>query len=720
MPAILRLVDDQLWDSTATGWSKLVSHLTPLKPALSVRQGGEDGPACSYVVNLRKTTIAPPQVNRRPDWEVVETWRNLMKDDDTQKEGVPTRAQFFGQMDGRVMRNVTPWLLLRTEVKRGIDFSVTLPWVPEVVRIQVGVPVFLEIQLLTGRPIPWVRQGLGPVEDPVLGAEWDVLCLDKRGPRGGDFHRDWAAWYQGQGLFQAFRTVLLYSNREPDTPPAWEDAFLGPETLVALSDYPTPPAEGPVGRTLMQAREHLAWRTDEDTDDDELVMPVSMKDQWKAARVAAELAAGVLILGPSGTGKSAMARLVHRWSGRVPSRFVYANCGAMTRELGRDELYGHLKGAFTGADDTRLGLLSRADGGSLFLDEIHHLDIHIQTALLDVLDRRKFLPLGATRPEYADVRIICGCNDPSVTSASSPVIPDLRNRLFHTIIRLPSVVEYQRDDFRRLVETCWDRLKDAAVEQFCATGHLLAQRARRADKEFEEKKELYAQVAPPRSLFASDRIRARVKNLWLADDACDYLWMARHQLAKSNTRGLIAWLWRGMLRCPSHIESLGAAVLESCSPEKEGLITSVSPLPSAVSRISNEPALAEDLALALRSDPAVPLDFTESLNVIQSRLNALVNSGLLQVEDNQLPTFLFRTFQLLRQNLTRKGVRWEQTERQDAKSAFHNPNWAYRKLFEAALPAFGIFEKASASRYEDYMKTASDLAEQSKRQKRSP
>jgi len=64
----------------------------------ALRAPGRRGrPACSYVVNLRKTTIAPPQVNRRPDWEVVETWRNLMKDDDTQKEGVPTRAQFFGR-----------------------------------------------------------------------------------------------------------------------------------------------------------------------------------------------------------------------------------------------------------------------------------------------------------------------------------------------------------------------------------------------------------------------------------------------------------------------------------------------------------------------------------------------------------------------------------------------------------------------------------------------
>ncbi|MBZ4398910.1 sigma-54 dependent transcriptional regulator [Myxococcus sp. MISCRS1] len=129
----------------------------------------------------------------------------------------------------------------------------------------------------------------------------------------------------------------------------------------------------------------------------------------RIARVAPSEAT-VLILGESGTGKELAARQVHALSRRASGPFVAVNCGALPPELLESELFGHVKGAFTGATQTREGLFGAARGGTLFLDEIGEAALRVQVKLLRVLQERRFARVGSTVEEEADVRIVAATN----------------------------------------------------------------------------------------------------------------------------------------------------------------------------------------------------------------------------------------------------------------------------------------------------------------------
>ena len=118
----------------------------------------------------------------------------------------------------------------------------------------------------------------------------------------------------------------------------------------------------------------------------------------------------VLLTGESGTGKEVAARALHELSGRADGPFVVVDCGALPPTLIESELYGHERGAFTGADRPRKGAFEEATGGTLFLDEIGELPLDLQTRLLGAIERRQIQPLGGSKSRPIDVRMIAATN----------------------------------------------------------------------------------------------------------------------------------------------------------------------------------------------------------------------------------------------------------------------------------------------------------------------
>jgi DNA-binding NtrC family response regulator len=126
----------------------------------------------------------------------------------------------------------------------------------------------------------------------------------------------------------------------------------------------------------------------------------------RSAQIAAATDVSVLILGESGTGKELLAQAMHRESQRSSAPFVAINCAAMPEQLAESELFGHRKGAFTGATSNSAGRIRAATGGTLFLDEIAELPLNIQAKLLRFLESGECQPLGETTPSTVDVRIV--------------------------------------------------------------------------------------------------------------------------------------------------------------------------------------------------------------------------------------------------------------------------------------------------------------------------
>ena len=135
-----------------------------------------------------------------------------------------------------------------------------------------------------------------------------------------------------------------------------------------------------------------------------------MRKALDTALKAAQSEATVLLLGETGTGKSVLAREIHRRSRRPDGAFVTVSCPSLSKELLESELFGHVKGAFTGAHQDTMGKVAAADGGTLFLDEIGELPWAIQARLLRLLQERDYERVGENIPRHADVRIISATN----------------------------------------------------------------------------------------------------------------------------------------------------------------------------------------------------------------------------------------------------------------------------------------------------------------------
>ena len=169
---------------------------------------------------------------------------------------------------------------------------------------------------------------------------------------------------------------------------------------------------------------------------------LAFTEQTKKIGQVAKFNTIVLILGETGTGKELFARAVHYLSPRTNKPFVPINCGAIPVDLVENELFGHVRGAFTGAETARRGLIEEAEGGTLFLDEVDCLPLLAQVKFLRFLQEKEFRPLGSTRMRHADVRVIASANSNLEEAVKNG---RLREDLFYRLNIVPIVLPPLRE-----------------------------------------------------------------------------------------------------------------------------------------------------------------------------------------------------------------------------------------------------------------------------------
>lgn len=207
-----------------------------------------------------------------------------------------------------------------------------------------------------------------------------------------------------------------------------------------------------------------SWRTSH---------PKGQQLLWKTFRTAAT-SLSVYLEGETGTGKELLARLLHAWSPRSSGPFVPLHCGALPENLAESELFGHIKGSFTGALQNRVGACLQAHGGTLFLDEIADLSLELQVKLLRFLEAGEIRPVGSDQIRHASVRIICATHKslPQLVK-SGKFREDLYYRIASITLQIPNLRD-RKSDIELLVQEHLEQLqtsisRDALADLTCRT-----------------------------------------------------------------------------------------------------------------------------------------------------------------------------------------------------------------------------------------------------------
>ncbi|BBD10014.1 sigma-54-dependent transcriptional regulator [Desulfovibrio ferrophilus] len=239
--------------------------------------------------------------------------------------------------------------------------------------------------------------------DALAASEFDLVFLDVRLPDGNGLN----ALGQIKGMPGSPEVIILTGQGDPD----------GAELAIqgGVWDYLVKPS--PIKQTMLSVQRALKYHMEKKgatpvaLDLDNMVgHGPEMKQVFDFIAQAARSHAGVLITGETGTGKELTAQTIHENSFRSGNRFVVVDCASLTETLLESTLFGHRRGAFTGADKDRTGLVKLADGGTLFLDEVGEMPMSTQKSFLRVLQEKRFRPVGETREEKSDFRIVSATN----------------------------------------------------------------------------------------------------------------------------------------------------------------------------------------------------------------------------------------------------------------------------------------------------------------------
>lgn len=299
-----------------------------------------------------------------------------------------------------------------------------------------------------------VRYGIADKKAP------DLALLDMRMP--------------GKNGFEA---MLEIKTKRPDLPVIIMTAYSEIEAAVeairkGAYDYLTKPLEYPklevaVRNALVQSgfekkNAPLAVSLEDRNSKYELLgNSAAMRELGSLIKTIAPTEASILINGESGTGKELVARAIHKASKRASGPFVAINCGALTESILASELFGHEKGAFTGADKKHRGLFLEAEGGSIFLDEIGEMPLSMQVKLLRVLQEKEVLSVGGKKPSKIDCRIIAATNrDLAEEIKRGTFREDLYYRLNVVSVTLPPLRD-RKEDIPILAQNFAQRLAKA-------------------------------------------------------------------------------------------------------------------------------------------------------------------------------------------------------------------------------------------------------------------
>jgi transcriptional regulator with PAS, ATPase and Fis domain len=199
-----------------------------------------------------------------------------------------------------------------------------------------------------------------------------------------------------------------------------------------------------LGNDVLRSHNEATWPGDAGRD--LIAVSAALRDVLSQAERVAASKAAVLIVGETGTGKELLARLIHCASPRARRLFLRINCAALSESLVESELFGHVKGAFTGAEEARIGRFERADGGTLLLDEVSETAVKLQAKLLRVLEEEEFERVGSSQTLRVNVRVIATTNrNLEEEIARGAFRRDLYYRLSVVTLRIPPLRTHRED-----------------------------------------------------------------------------------------------------------------------------------------------------------------------------------------------------------------------------------------------------------------------------------